>query len=398
MSDARYPDFDKNGKYLYFTASTNLGPAISFAEMSTFSHQSSRSVYAVVLRKDLPSPLAPESDEEKVAEEPKPTDARARRHAGPDPAETPKPEEPKPGEKMPGAEQTEAAAAAAKAPAKKAPEPVRIDLEGIDQRIVALCRSRRATTSASIAGKANSFFVLEVRPPARPAPAGPPGFVVHKFDLEKRKFDKILDGVGGFEVSANGEKMLFRQGPNWVIAATAAPVRPGEGVLKTAEMEVYVDPQAEWRQMYRRGLARRARLLLRPGPARRRPRKRSRKRYEPYLDSRRPTAADLNYLFREMLNQLTVGHMFIAGGDQPAPELRPRRVCSARITRSRTAATASPRSTTARTGTRSCARRSRSPASTSRPASICWRSNGRDVRADRQRLHASSRARPASRS
>ena len=66
MSDARYAAFDKNGKYLYFTASTNLGPAISFAEMSTMPHQSTRNVYAAVLRKDLPSPLAPESDEEKI--------------------------------------------------------------------------------------------------------------------------------------------------------------------------------------------------------------------------------------------------------------------------------------------------------------------------------------------
>src|SRR5262249_3168470 len=57
MSDARYAAFDKSGKYLYFTASTNLGPAFSFAEMSTFPHQSTRSVYAVVLRSDLPSPL-----------------------------------------------------------------------------------------------------------------------------------------------------------------------------------------------------------------------------------------------------------------------------------------------------------------------------------------------------
>ncbi len=68
MSDARYAAFDKNGKYLYFTASTNLGPAISFAEMSTMPHQSTRNVYAAVLRKDLPSPLAPESDEEKIQE------------------------------------------------------------------------------------------------------------------------------------------------------------------------------------------------------------------------------------------------------------------------------------------------------------------------------------------
>jgi tricorn protease len=57
--------FDRSGKYLYFTASTNVGPAINFADLSSLGHPVTRSVYAIVLRNDLPSPLAPESDEEK---------------------------------------------------------------------------------------------------------------------------------------------------------------------------------------------------------------------------------------------------------------------------------------------------------------------------------------------
>ena len=76
MGDARYTAFDKSGKYVYFTASTDVGQAISFADMTGFGRQPTRSVYAIVLRNDIPSPLAPESDEEKVApekrDEPKP--------------------------------------------------------------------------------------------------------------------------------------------------------------------------------------------------------------------------------------------------------------------------------------------------------------------------------------
>src|SRR5262249_39924225 len=33
--------------------------------------------------------------------------------------------------------------------------------------------------------------------------------------------------------------------------------------------------------------------------------------------------ADLSYLFTEMCNQLTIGHMFIRGGDQPRPNFVP---------------------------------------------------------------------------
>ncbi len=65
MSDALYTAFDRSGKYLYFTASTDVGPSISFADLSSLGHPVTRSVYAIVLRNDLPSPLAPESDEEK---------------------------------------------------------------------------------------------------------------------------------------------------------------------------------------------------------------------------------------------------------------------------------------------------------------------------------------------
>ncbi len=46
------------------------------------------------------------------------------------------------------------------------------------------------------------------------------------------------------------------------------------------------------------------------------------KLYEPYLEGI-AHRSDLNYLFREMLNQLTVSHMYINGGDQPRPNFVP---------------------------------------------------------------------------
>src|SRR5208283_4839110 len=69
MSDALYPAWDKNGKYLYFTASTNLALSTSGFDMSSDEHRVTRSVYVAVLSKDEKSPIAPESDEEKAKEE-----------------------------------------------------------------------------------------------------------------------------------------------------------------------------------------------------------------------------------------------------------------------------------------------------------------------------------------
>ncbi|HLM55183.1 MAG TPA: PDZ domain-containing protein [Pyrinomonadaceae bacterium] len=311
MSDARYVDFDKSGKYLLFTASTNLGPGFSFAEMSNFPHQSSRAVYAIVLPNNIPSPVGPESDEEKLAAEDKAAQTKPEGPAPADAAASPTPT-PTP---------TPAAGAAAAKAAKKEPEPVRFDLEGIDQRIVPLPIPSRDYVGL-IAGKAGTFFVLERLPAGASGPAGPTGFVVHKFDLEKRKLDKVTEGVTAFEVSANGEKMLFRVGSgNWTIAATAQPLKPGEGVIKTADMEVYTDPKAEWRQMFDEVWRGERDFFYDPNThgvdiaA-------MRKLYEPYLESV-AHRADLTYLFREMLNNISVGHMFVGGGDQPRPNFVP---------------------------------------------------------------------------
>src|SRR5262249_9874208 len=45
MSDARFPLFDKNGKYLYFTASTDVGPAVAGIDMAGYNRQVTRSAY-----------------------------------------------------------------------------------------------------------------------------------------------------------------------------------------------------------------------------------------------------------------------------------------------------------------------------------------------------------------
>src|SRR6185503_10294900 len=230
LSDASSASFDKNGKHLYFMASTDIGPRLSGFDMSSNPFSSTRSVYVVVLKKTDPSPLAPESDEEKIAEEKKP--------------ETPPADKPAEGEQKPDPAAARPAAPGAPA-ASKAPPRVTIDFDGIGQRILALPIPARNFVGLGT-GKANAVFLLEAPPPT----PGATGVTLHRFDMEKRKFEKVLDGVRAFDLSANGEKMLYRQGDAWFIASTTQPLKPGEGKIKTEDMEVYVDPRAEWRQMY----------------------------------------------------------------------------------------------------------------------------------------------------
>ncbi len=289
MSDARYAAFDKDGKHLYFTASTDAGPTSGWLDMSSFDHPVTRSVYVVVLRKDLPSPLAPESDEEKAPEEKKSGESSGASAAA------------KPEEKDKEKEKKEKEAVT-----------VRMDLENIGQRILALPIPARNYTGL-VAGKAGTLFLLES--PQVPRLAGTGDRTLHKFDLKTRKTDKVLEGVGGFTLSFNGEKMLLRQGERWTIAGTAQPPKPGEGALKIEEMEVQVDPPAEWRQMYREVWRIERDFLYDPG-AHGLDLKAAEKKYQPYLEHL-GHRADLNYLFVEMLGELTLGHVYVGGGDTP---------------------------------------------------------------------------------
>jgi tricorn protease len=280
LSDARYAAFDKNGKYIYFAASTDNGPTTGWLDMSSYPFQTTRSIYAIVLKKTDPSPLSPESDEEKV-QEVKPD--------APKPAASPKPE----------------------------PVTVTIDTDKISQRIVALPLPARSYVGL-VTGKAGTFFLLENIPASGTSRTPQPGVTVHRFDMDKRKAEKILDGVTQFDVSANGEKMLFGQFPGrYTIGSTTLPLKPGEGILNVGDMEVQVDPRAEWRQMYNEVWRIQRDFFYDPNLHGLNLRATADK-YRAYLDGL-ASRADLNYLFQEMLGNMTVGHHNSGGGDTPQP-------------------------------------------------------------------------------
>jgi tricorn protease len=289
ISDARYPVFDKGGKSLVFAVSTDVGLSSGWLDLSSFQHPVLRSVYAAVLKKGDPSPVPPESDEEKIEAEKK-DEKEAAKSAG-----------------------------KAKGPADKGKEgekaeevKVTIDLDGIGQRIVAL-PIKPANYVGLDRGKAGILFLSEI--PDVPRLDAPTLLTVSKFDLATRKTEPFVAGVNGFWVSANGEKALYRQGPSWAIAATPGPAKPGEGALKMDQMEVYADPRAEWGQMYHEVWRIQRDFLYDPN-FHGLDLKAAEAKYAPYLQAV-GGRGDLNDLFDEMLGEITVGHMFIGGGDMP---------------------------------------------------------------------------------
>jgi tricorn protease len=299
LSDAKFPVFDKSGKYIFFTASTDVGLTPGWLNMSSMDRPVTRSVYVMVLRKDLPSPLAPESDEEKGKEEEK----------------SGKKDEKKAGENK----EAEKAKAEDKEKPKE-PEKVSIDFDNIGQRILALPIPAKNYVNLA-AGKEGMIYIQEA-PALNSGLFSGGGNTLHKFDLAERKFEKFLDNVNAFVISADGEKILYVSGRDWTIAPTAGKAEPGKGLLRTSEMEVYVEPRVEWRQMYHE-VWRLERDFFYDPNAHGLDLTAAEKKYSVFLDGL-AGRQDLNYLFEEMLGELTCGHVFVGGGD--LPEVKPVRV------------------------------------------------------------------------
>ncbi len=262
ISDSRYdtasPAFDANGKYLYFTASANAGTRRAFG-MSAFAFRTlvTRNIMAVTLGKDGQSPIvAPPSETGKIED-----------------------------------------------------GPVVVDPEGIADRAVRLPLPARDYVEIA-AGRAGVLFALEGRADNPP--------LLHKFDVAARKQEKFLEGVFGFAVSADRDKLLcsFSTFPGqYAIVGAGAPPKPGEGRLNLPSFEIQVEPRDEWKQIYREAWRLMRDYFYDPNhhgqdlAA-------LEKHYAAYLPNI-ATRDDLNYVMREMFSHITVSHMNVGGGDSP---------------------------------------------------------------------------------
>lgn len=312
MSDALYPGFDKNGKYLYFTASTDLGPAAVGFDMSSDNRRVTRSVYVVVLSKDLASPLAPESDEEKGKDEKKDDKDKAK-DAAKDSKE----------KGQEGKDKTAASDKDNDKDKKEEPVVVKIDLDGISQRILAMPIPPKNYVNMTT-GKSGILFISEGPAVITEDDQENLRQTIYKWDLEKRKVDKLLDDVNDYAVSFDGGKILYRRAEQWAMAGTGeppsagGPPKPGEGPLKLDAMEVYVEPREMWKQIYNETWRIERDFFYDPHYHGLDLSKVS-KKYEPYLDGI-ASRAELTYLFEECLGEMTVGHMFVGGGERPQPK------------------------------------------------------------------------------
>ena len=314
MGDSGLPAFDRDGKYLYFVTSTNAGPTSDGLDMTSDLYQVTSNIYALTLAADTASLIAPEMDDEKTPAEEKAAEKKTEGDQKPADAKEGTGDEkahPKP------------------APAK----PVKVDLSGIEKRIVALPLPASVYTGVAAGLKSSVYFTEE----AESGRFAGGGATLSRWTPEDRKTEKLAEHVEHFELTANGEKMLLALGhprpeggnmppgggpkPAWVIVPANAPVKAGEGALSFGDVKMRVDPHAEWAQMYHE-VWRIERAFFYDPNFHGTDTVAEEKKYEPYVQSI-ASRADLNYIFQEMLSAFSVGHLRGNGGHIPDAEKVP---------------------------------------------------------------------------
>lgn len=304
LTEATEPVFDAGGKYLYFLSSNDTGMSKhGFSQSAADSRAPRWSINLVVLNKDLPSPFLRENDEEK--------------------GESEKP--------LTKGEKKDRDAAFA------------IDFADIDQRILSfpLPTGNYAGLSAGAAGQL--FYLTRAETEGgRGGPGG--GATLNRYDLERKRAAVVQSGVGSYELTPDGRKLLYSTGGNWFITSAAggggapptgllggAAPRPGgrpgaapapaaseggDGKLNFDTVEVRVEPRAEWKQIFEEAWRINRDFFYDPNmhgadwPAM----KTKYAQFLPHLTS----SADLYRVIRWMLSELAVGHSYITSfGERP---------------------------------------------------------------------------------
>ncbi|HEV2687413.1 MAG TPA: PDZ domain-containing protein [Bryobacteraceae bacterium] len=283
LADSISPAFDAGGKYLYFMSSTDYGPRTGWLEMSSLDRPVRRAIYLAVLSASEPSPLLPETGDEPAPAAAPATDERR-----------PKPDTPK-------------------------AVSVHIDFDKIGQRIISL-GVPAADYSNLRAGSVGTIFYTE---PSSSSPASP--LKLQRYQLKERTAAPFLEGIRSYTLSGDKKKLLYQAagggaaGPRWGIIPADRPGKVGDGALNMDQLQMQVDPRAEWADIFRESWRLEREYFYDA--------KMHGNNWQAVYDKYVPLLpyvghrADLGYLLAMIGGELTVGHSYLQGsGDTPGED------------------------------------------------------------------------------
>ena len=308
LVNSNAPVFDPAGKYLYFLSDRDYNEVLGNLDFE-FANPKTTRPYLVTLRADDPSPFPALSDETAIKRE---DDGATASEPARDSAR--KDDDKKKGDKRKSEEKKKEDEKSEKE-AKEVAKNFRVDLDGIQERIVGMPVPPAVITSINAAKGFLYYSTQPVQGLSGPLPGEQPA--IHAYDLKERKEKTVIDGTQRWVLSLDGSKILYQAGEGYGIIDSKSdpPKHPGEGSLNLNDMRAEVDPPAEWKQVFSE-VWRQERDYFFEASMNGVDWEGVRKKYEPLV----PYAAnryDLTYIMGEVIGELSNSHTYVGGGDQP---------------------------------------------------------------------------------
>ncbi len=215
------PQFDPEGKYIYFFTDRTFNPIYSDFD-NTWVYPNATSIGVMSLTKDQRFPISLNNDEVEIKEEEEKKEEEGDKKKGKD-------------KKKKGKDDT------SKEESKE--ETIQIDIAGLESRTMIL---------PIPAGNFGGFVPVKGKVIYVQAPVAGAREVLPElkyFDLEENESKSIMPNVFGFTIAANGEKAIVytRNGSGIIGLAPGAKL---ENPLPVGKMIMRVDPMEEWKQIY----------------------------------------------------------------------------------------------------------------------------------------------------
>ena len=301
MTNSFAPVFDPDGKYVYFLSDRDFNEVLGNIDFE-FANPKTTRVYLVTLQKDEPSPFKPRSDEAGVKKD-----------------ESSASGETKEAEK--GAkEESKGKEAKDKEKEKEKPKEVRVDLDGIQDRVVALPTDPAVIRTIAAAKGYVYYSTAPIQGLSGPIPGE--SSAVHAYDFKERKNKTVIEDVERYALSFDGSKLLYQTAGEGekkygIIDAKPgdSPKKTSDGALNLAGMRAEVDPPQEWKNVFNE-VWRQERDYFFEAAMNGVDWEKERDKYAQLL----PYVADrysLTYVLGEMIGELSNSHTYVGGGDYP---------------------------------------------------------------------------------
>jgi tricorn protease len=312
--------FSDDGKYLMMTSGRDFKPIFDQTDFGNIYRDLER-VYLVTLAKETENPLGPRSDEvgkkkekDKDKSDDKDKDKEKGKDADKDKAKS---------EKKAGDDAKKGDKEQDKDSKAKKPVTVKVDLDGIHDRLVAL--DIPSANYSNLRMVSDRIFYLRRTVADDRGDDDDDGdnrrSHLCSYSLEDRK-ETVHGDVNSYEITADGKKMLVKIGKDYAMIdlpkdkIELKDEKAGKDFkLKLAGLDMKLDRHAEWTQIYNESWRHMRDFFYAPN-MNGVDWKAMRDKYGalvPFVNHRN----DLTYLVGELIGELNNGHAYVSGGERP---------------------------------------------------------------------------------